>query len=90
MRDKVKNGWHKIVSLYRKYELEVIMLALSYVISFLLICIFWYVFEMFVLGHLNQNGRDTLIALVLSVPTAIPIYMWFYKMTMKKLEKETP
>lgn len=69
---------HKMFSVY------VIGMALSYFTAFTLICILWYIYELVVLGHLNQNSEDTITAFKWSFLLMLPIADLYLKKINKK------
>jgi hypothetical protein len=72
---------HDLITLY------LVILALAYITSFLLICIGWYIYEWIIMGHLNTNEDDTVIALKWSFLLTIPIVDFYLKILRKKLNE---
>jgi hypothetical protein len=62
---------------YDLFAMRLINLALAYLIAMILISIGWYIYELIVIGHLNQNGNDTITALKWSLLLMLPIADWF-------------
>lgn len=50
--------------------LMIILVALSFLVSFLGVSIVWYIYELITIGGLDQNMRDTIIAVVISIVLA--------------------
>lgn len=71
---------HDLVPLY------FIILALAYITAFFIICIGWYIYEWVTLGHLNQNGDDTLTALEWSLVLMLPIVDLYLNLLNKQLK----
>ncbi|PGT90011.1 hypothetical protein [Bacillus thuringiensis] len=54
-----------------KFYLTVLMA--SYGVSIIAICLAWYVYEWAIIGHLEQNKSDTVLALSVAFVIMIPI-----------------
>jgi hypothetical protein len=64
-----------------------IILALSYITALILISIGWYIYELVILGHLNQNKEDTITALKWSFLLMLPIGYFYLKKLSKQLNE---
>lgn len=87
LRLKVLIGVENDIHDYFLIPLYLIGFFLSYIGGFLLISIGWYIYELVVFGHLNENQGDTTTALKWSFLLMFPIADLYLRYLKKELKK---